>query len=80
MSLKEKILPRLQVSAEGAAKSCTGDGKDLCGNRWYGVPALGSLVPFPPVAVETGFEDEPRNFSITALIIWLPLIADHPFA
>jgi mannan endo-1,6-alpha-mannosidase len=35
-SLKEKILPKIQVSAEGAAKACTGDGKNLCGNRWYG--------------------------------------------
>lgn len=35
-SLKEKILPKLQVSAEGAAKSCTGNGQSLCGNRWYG--------------------------------------------
>ena len=35
-ALKEKILPRLQVSAEGAAKSCTGGGQNLCGNRWYG--------------------------------------------
>ncbi|KAJ5148182.1 hypothetical protein N7526_001534 [Penicillium atrosanguineum] len=34
-SLKEKILPKLQVSAEGAAKSCTGNGQNLCGNRWY---------------------------------------------
>lgn len=35
-SLKEKILPKLQVSAEGASKSCTGNGQTLCGNRWYG--------------------------------------------
>ena len=35
-SLRDKIIPRLQISAEGAAKSCTGDGKNLCGNRWYG--------------------------------------------
>ena len=34
-SLKEKILPKLQVSAEGAAKSCTGNGQNLCGNRWW---------------------------------------------
>lgn len=34
--LKEKILPKLQVSAEGAANSCTGNGQNLCGNRWYG--------------------------------------------
>lgn len=34
--LKGKILPKLQTSAEGAAKSCSGDGKDLCGNRWWG--------------------------------------------
>ena len=33
------------------------------------VPAFGLLVPFPPVVVETGFEDGSRNFSITALII-----------
>lgn len=33
------------------------------------VPAFGSLEPFPPVAVETGVEDKPRNFTITALII-----------
>ncbi|KAJ5323110.1 hypothetical protein N7452_011399 [Penicillium brevicompactum] len=35
-SLKEKILPKLQVSAEGAAKACTGNGQNLCGNRWWG--------------------------------------------
>lgn len=34
-SLKEKILPKLQVSAEGAAKACTGDNQNLCGNRWW---------------------------------------------
>ncbi|KAJ5218434.1 uncharacterized protein N7498_000533 [Penicillium cinerascens] len=34
--LEEKILPKLQVSAQGAANSCTGGGQDLCGNRWYG--------------------------------------------
>lgn len=35
-SLRDKILPKLQASAEGAAKSCTGKGQSLCGNRWYG--------------------------------------------
>lgn len=35
-SLAETILPKLQVSAEGAANSCTGNGQNLCGNRWYG--------------------------------------------
>ncbi|CAG7953034.1 unnamed protein product [Penicillium olsonii] len=35
-SLKEKIVPKLEVSAEGAAKACTGNGENLCGNRWWG--------------------------------------------
>ena len=35
-SLRDEIIPKLQVSAEGAAKSCTGNGQNLCGNRWYG--------------------------------------------
>lgn len=34
--LREKILPKLQVSAQGAANSCTGNNQNLCGNRWYG--------------------------------------------
>lgn len=34
--LKEKILPKLQVSAKGAANSCTGNNENLCGNHWYG--------------------------------------------
>ncbi|KAF4764999.1 hypothetical protein HAV15_003922 [Penicillium sp. str.  len=34
--LKDTILPKLQISAEGAAKSCTGNNENLCGNHWYG--------------------------------------------
>ena len=44
-------------------------GANAAGPEGFLVPAFGSLVPFPPVAVDTGFEDAPRNFSITALII-----------
>lgn len=44
-------------------------GANVAGPEVFLVPAFGSLVPFPPVAVDTGFEDEPRNFSITALMI-----------
>lgn len=35
-SLRDKIVPKLQVSAEGAAKACTGKGQNVCGNRWWG--------------------------------------------
>ncbi|KAG0153003.1 hypothetical protein PDIDSM_1962 [Penicillium digitatum] len=35
-ALKDKILPKLQISAEGAANSCTGNNENICGNRWYG--------------------------------------------
>lgn len=34
--LEDKILPRIQTSAKGAAKSCSGKGSNVCGVRWYG--------------------------------------------
>lgn len=33
--LEDQILPKLQQSAQGAAKSCTGKGQNVCGIRWY---------------------------------------------
>lgn len=50
-------------------------GANVSGPDVFLVPEFGSLEPFPPVAVDTGFEESPRNFSITALMIWLPLMA-----
>lgn len=34
-STYDTILPKLQGSAEAAAKSCTGNGNNTCGVRWY---------------------------------------------
>lgn len=34
-STYSQILPKLQGSAEAAAKSCTGDTNNTCGIRWY---------------------------------------------
>lgn len=34
-STYDTILPKLQSSAEAAAKSCSGNGNDTCGVRWH---------------------------------------------
>lgn len=34
-STSDTILPKLQSSAQAAAKSCTGNGNNTCGVRWY---------------------------------------------
>lgn len=35
-STYDTILPKLQSSAVGAAESCSGNGNNTCGVRWYG--------------------------------------------
>ena len=34
-STASTIMPRLQASAQGAAVQCAGQGKNMCGRRWY---------------------------------------------